>query len=62
MFAECGSCGGRVNTDVLLGKNAGVHTALVMSGCTVEEDLVDVCSSSDTCPDYIIDSMEKLVR
>lgn len=52
--------GDRVDTDVALGKAAGVNTMLLMSGMTHEEDLADVCSNSTTCPTYICEGLGKL--
>jgi len=52
--------GDRVDTDIMLGKATGLHTMLAMSGETHEEDLDDVCSNSETCPDYIVEGLAKL--
>ena len=52
--------GDRVDTDIALGKTAGIHTMLVLSGMTQEEDLPDVCGASETCPTYICESLAKL--
>jgi len=51
-----------VDTDVLLGKSTGLHTALVTSGETHDEDIADVCSNTDTCPEYILESIAKLLH
>ncbi len=48
--------GDRLDTDVLAGKRAGVHTILVLTGVTSEEDL----NRSKIKPDYVFRDLEHL--
>ncbi len=50
---RCFVVGDRLNTDIELGKRAGMTTVLVKSGVTTEADL----DRSDTRPDYVVDSL-----
>lgn len=51
--AECLVVGDRLNTDIALGKRAGMQTALVRTGVTDEATL----AASDVEPDYVLDSL-----
>lgn len=51
--AECLVVGDRLNTDIRMGEQAGMQTALVRSGVTDERRLAE----SDVTPDYVIDSV-----
>lgn len=50
---RCFVVGDRLNTDIELGKRAGMTTVLVKSGITTEADL----DGSDIRPDYVVDSL-----
>ena len=50
---RCFVVGDRLNTDIELGKRAGMTTVLVKSGITTEADL----ESSEFRPDYVVDSL-----
>jgi len=45
--------GDRLATDILMGVRAGLDTALVLTGVTIREDLVD----SDVTPSFVLDSV-----
>lgn len=45
--------GDRLETDILMGKNAGMKTALVLTGYAKEEDL----NASEIKPDYVLESL-----
>ena len=49
--------GDRLDTDIQFGKNLGVKTALVLTGCSREADV----SSSDIKPDMVIPDINALV-
>lgn len=50
--------GDRLETDIALGKNAGIKTVLVLSGVTKKEDLAK--SKKKERPDYVIESVADL--
>ena len=50
--------GDRLESDILLGKNAGIKTVLVLSGITKKDDLKKLKKSE--MPDYVIDSIADL--
>ncbi|SNR39259.1 HAD-IIA family hydrolase [Halorubrum vacuolatum] len=50
---ECVMIGDRLDTDILMGERAGMHTALVLTGVTDRDDLAD----ADVEPDHILDSL-----
>ncbi|MGE5586701.1 MAG: HAD-IIA family hydrolase [Clostridia bacterium] len=54
---RCLVVGDRLETDVLMGKKAGMATALVLTGVTHREDL----SRSALQPDYVLDSIAALL-
>lgn len=49
--------GDRLYTDIALGKNAGVRTALVLSGETRQEDL----AGSEFVPDFVFEDLSELL-
>jgi len=51
--AACLMVGDRLETDIVMGRRAGMATALVLSGVTRREDL----SHSSTFPDYTLESI-----
>lgn len=53
---QCLMVGDRLDTDVLMGKQAGMHTALVLSGITQPEDIAHAAHK----PDYILNSVYDL--
>lgn len=53
---DCLVVGDRLNTDIKLGVDAGMTTALVMTGITDEETL----AASDISPDYVLESLAEL--
>lgn len=53
---ECLVVGDRLDTDLRLGRRAGMATALVLSGVTDREDLAD----SDLAPDHVLASIADL--
>lgn len=55
---ECLVVGDRLDTDIALGAEAGMTTALVRSGITDESTLAD----ADVRPDYVLDSLEDVER
>lgn len=56
---ECLVIGDRLETDILMGKQAGMQTALVLTGITREED---VAQRADIRPDYILQSVADLLE
>jgi arabinose operon protein AraL len=54
---ECVMVGDRLETDMRMGRDAGMATALVLSGVTKREDL----AASSVSPDYVLDSVAGLV-
>ena len=50
--------GDRLETDMLMGKNAGMATALVLTGVTQRDDIP--CSSVE--PDYILESIVDILK
>ncbi|KRE40581.1 HAD-IIA family hydrolase [Paenibacillus sp. Soil724D2] len=54
---QCLMTGDRLETDILMGKLAGLHTALVLTGITQKEDIF----KSDYQPDYILNSVYDLL-
>jgi len=53
--------GDRVDTDVALGKAAGLDTGLVLSGVTHEKALAEICNNPNTCPTYMLRTLGDLV-
>ena len=53
---ECIMIGDRLNTDILMGLENGMTTALVLTGVTGREDLED----SDIEPDFVLDSIAEI--
>jgi NagD protein len=54
---ECLVVGDRLQTDIVMGKRAGVATALVLTGVTRCEDLRDALCQ----PDYVLESVAELI-
>lgn len=59
--------GDRLNTDIQLGKNADLHTLLVLTGVSKLSDVDSNLESSDPTdreciPDYYIESLTKLTE
>jgi arabinose operon protein AraL len=54
---ECVMIGDRVETDIRMGIEAGMRTALVLSGITTEEDL----RGTVWTPDYVLESVKGLM-
>lgn len=54
---ECLMIGDRVETDILMGKVAGLNTALVLTGITKRENM----EGAPYQPDYILDSVYDIV-
>jgi len=54
---NCLMIGDRIETDILMGNNNGLATALVLSGVTNKE----LATSSDVKPDYILNSIADLI-
>ena len=50
--------GDRVETDILMGHQAGMRTALVLSGVTRREDIPHAPAQ----PDYILESIAEIPR
>ncbi|OIQ08148.1 arabinose operon protein AraL [Moorella thermoacetica] len=50
--------GDRLETDITMGKSAGIKTALVLTGITRREDLVN----STVQPDYILEGLPDLLK
>ncbi len=59
MPAECLMVGDRLETDVLMGRRAGVPSALVLTGVARRED---VGADSETAPDLVLESIADLPR
>jgi arabinose operon protein AraL len=55
---ECLMVGDRVETDILMGHQAGMRTALVLSGVTRREDIPHAPAQ----PDYILESIAEIPR
>ncbi|MEK3779108.1 MULTISPECIES: HAD-IIA family hydrolase [unclassified Paenibacillus] len=55
---ECLMTGDRLETDIRMGNQAGMSTALVLTGVSTSEDLKD----SDVKPTYILDSVHDIYR
>jgi arabinose operon protein AraL len=55
---DCILIGDRLETDIFMGKKAGMVTALVLTGVTKREALKD----SDLQPDYIWDSVAEILK
>ncbi|MEW5866722.1 MAG: phosphoglycolate/pyridoxal phosphate family phosphatase [Bacillota bacterium] len=55
---QCLMVGDRLETDVLMGKLAGMTTALVLTGVTRREDL----SQAHVQPDYVLDSIADMLQ
>lgn len=55
--ADCVVVGDRIETDVALGKQAGMGTALVLTGVTDRARL----AASDLKPDYVLETLEDLL-
>lgn len=55
---RCVMVGDRLETDILLGKNSGMKTALVMTGVTTSREL----EATEIQPDYILPTMEAMVQ
>ncbi|RLF31476.1 MAG: HAD family hydrolase [Thermoplasmata archaeon] len=56
--SECLMVGDRLETDIVMGKAAGMKTALVLTGVTRREQL----EASDVKPDYVLDSVAELIE
>jgi arabinose operon protein AraL len=54
--SACLVVGDRLDTDILMGHNAGIATALVLTGVTRREDL----AGAPIQPDYVLDSIAAL--
>lgn len=54
---ECLMIGDRIETDILMGHQAGIHTALVLTGITKKEDL----NKATVQPDYVLSSVYDLL-
>jgi len=55
---DCFLIGDRLSTDIVMGKNSGISTALVLTGVTKQEDL----NCAGIKPDYIFDSVRDLLQ
>ena len=55
---DCLLIGDRLSTDIVMGKNSGISTALVLTGVTKQEDL----KCADIKPDYVFDSIGDLLQ
>jgi len=55
---RCLMVGDRLETDILLGKNSGLKTALVLTGVTSINDL----ALQDIVPDYVLTTLDELCR
>ena len=49
--------GDRLETDMVMGREAGAHTALVLTGVTRREHLIDALIR----PDYVLESIEEIL-
>ena len=56
--AECLMIGDRLSTDITMGKNCGLSTALVLTGVTKREDL----KAAEIEPDYALNSVGDLLH
>jgi len=56
--ADCAMVGDRLETDMVMGRKAGMTTVLVLSGCTRREDL----AGADVKPDHVIESVAELLE
>ena len=56
--SECLIVGDRVETDILMGHRAGMHTALVLTGVTRRADL----AHAPVQPDYVLESIAEVPR
>lgn len=56
--SECLMTGDRLETDILMGQHAGMHTALVLTGVTSAENV----QTSPVQPDYILSSVSDLMN
>ena len=55
--SQCLMVGDRVETDIMMGKKAGIQTALVLTGVTRATDL----DHASCQPDYVLDSVKDLL-
>ncbi len=55
---DCILVGDRLETDMVMGKNAGMATALVLTGVTTRAML----KKSDTQPDYVWESVAEIIK
>ena len=55
---DCLMIGGRLATDITMGKKSGIFTALVLTGVTKLKDL----KNFDIQPDYILESVRYLLQ
>jgi NagD protein len=55
--SECIIVGDRLETDIRMGQEAGMATAVVLTGVTTPEDL----AASDIQPDYVLHSLAELL-
>lgn len=55
---DCLLIGDRLSTDIAMGKNSGISTALVLTGVTKQEDL----KCADIKSDYVFDSVRDLLQ
>jgi len=56
--SECLIVGDRVETDIVMGHRAGMHTALVLTGVTRRADL----AHAPVQPDYVLESIAEVPR
>jgi NagD protein len=56
--SDCLIIGDRLSTDIAMGKNSGISTALVLTGVTKREDL----KNSIVHPDYVLESIRDVLR
>ena len=54
---QCLVVGDRLETDMVMGREAGAHTALVLTGVTRREHLMD----AQIQPDYVLESIEDIL-
>ena len=54
--SDCLMVGDRLETDILMGKNAGMSTALVLTGVTKQ----DALTSSSIVPDFVLKSISEV--
>ncbi len=54
--SECLVVGDRMETDILFARNAGIDSALVLTGATTRDDI----SRFDYQPDYVLDSIAQI--